>query len=243
MNIQTVSELFEALSSANQSVSKRDNPENFRYIIYVRKSTDETDKQQRSLADQAIECQEYAKNNNLNVLEVVQEAESAKEPGIRPKFREVLNKIEAGRCDGIIAWHPDRLARNMKDAGEVIDLLDKNIIKNLHFVSFTFQNDTSGKMLLGITFVLSKQYSDHLSDSVSRGNKRSILEGKYINKPKHGYKKDVNQFLRPDGDNFIIIKKAFQMRLEGATLEVIANYLNSSGYTRSRPGGEARVVK
>lgn len=161
----------------------------------------------------------------------ITESESAKEPDIRPKFREMLNEIKKGKYEGIIAWHPDRLARNMKDAGEIIDLLDKGIIKDLQFVSFTFENSTSGKMLLGIAFVLSKHYSDKLSDDVKRGNRRSIEEGKYIGKGKHGYYKDRNQVLRPDGDNFMLIKNAWKMRLENKRLQDIATYLNDNRYS------------
>lgn len=209
----------------------------YRYVIYARKSTDVAEKQVRSLSDQVAECQEFAAEHLLDVRDIIQEAESAKEPDIRPKFKKMIEDVKQGKYDGIIAWHPDRLARNMKDAGEVIDLLDKRIIKDLKFKSFTFENDTSGKMLLGITFVLSKQYSDALSDNISRGNKRSTEEGKYVNKAKHGYYKDPNQFLRPDGDNFLLIKSAFQMRIEGKTLEEIARYLNSHGYQKAKSDG------
>jgi site-specific DNA recombinase len=155
----------------------------------------------------------------------------------------MLDAIRGGKYGGIIAWHPDRLARNMKEAGEVIDLLDKRIIKDLRFVSFSFENTTAGKMLLGMTFVLSKQYSDQLSDNVSRGNRRSIDEGKYINRAKHGYYKDRNQYLRPDSDNFVLIKQAFHMRLAGKTLDEIAAYLNEKGYSRRQKDGSYRLFK
>ncbi len=206
----------------------------YRYVIYARKSSESEEKQVRSLGDQNSECYELAQRFGLNVIETINEAESAKEPDIRPKFRAMVEGFKQGKYEGVIAWHPDRLARNMKDAGELIDLLDKQIIKDLKFVSFTFENNTTGKMLLGISFVLSKQYSDQLSDNVKRGNKRSIEEGKYINKGKHGYYKDRNQFLRPDGDNFVLVKTAFQMRKQGATLETIVEYLNNNKYSVKR---------
>jgi DNA invertase Pin-like site-specific DNA recombinase len=204
----------------------------YRYVIYVRKSTAGEEKQVRSLSDQILECKEMAARLNLKIVKVISESESAKEPDIRPQFKQMLRDFEKGEFDGVLAWHPDRLARNMRDAGEIIDLLDKLIIKDLKFVSYSFVNDTSGKMMLGISFVLSKQYSDKLSDDVLRGNKRSIAEGKYLGRIKHGYYKDRNQFLRPDGENFSLIKMAFQMRLAGKTLEVITQYLNDHNYSR-----------
>ncbi|MEO6536454.1 MAG: recombinase family protein [Candidatus Paceibacterota bacterium] len=229
---QTTEQLFELLKGF-QKADNNDASQTYRYVIYVRKSTDDAEKQIRSLADQISECEHLAAQLKLKVVKVIEESESAKEPDIRPRFREVLDGVKSKKYDGIIAWHPDRLARNMKDAGEVIDLIDKHIIKDLKFVSFTFENSTSGKMLLGMTFVLSKQYSDSLSDNVNRGNRRSIAEGKYISRPKHGYYKDRNQFLWPDKDNFILLKEAFLMRRDKKTYSEIASYLNKMGYERS----------
>lgn len=232
MGITTQQDLLEALRSLNSEKTQYE-PKKYRYVIYVRKSTDEEGKQVRSLGDQVLECKQYADKHELKVVEIIKEAESAKEAGIRPKFKKMLTDLNAGKYEGVITWHPDRLARNMKDAGEIIDLLDKAIIKDLQFVSFTFQNDTSGKMMLGITFVLSKEYSDKLSDNVGRGNKHSIAEGKHIGKSKHGYYKDVNQNLRPDGENFNLIKTAFQMRLQKKSLKEIVEYLNQNNYSRA----------
>ncbi len=222
-------ELLELLKSA-QNEKDAYTPEKYKYVIYVRKSTDETGKQIRSIDDQIAECKDFAERNDLKFIDIIAEAESAKEPGIRPKFAKMLQEINTGKYQGIIAWHPDRLARNMKEAGEVIDLVDKDIIKDLKFVSFTFNNDPSGKLLLGITFALSKEYSDKLSINVKRGNRQSIGEGKYVNKSKHGYIKDVNGYLRPDENNFVLLKTAFQMRLKGSTLEQLSDFLISNSY-------------
>ena len=55
-----------------------------------------------------------------------------------------------------MAWHPDRLARNMQDGGLIFGLLDdKEALRDLKFVTHYFTNDASGKMLLGISFTLS----------------------------------------------------------------------------------------
>ena len=58
-----------------------------------------------------------------------------------------------------------------------------------------------------------------MSDDVSRGNKKNIERGSYVNKAKHGYNKDRNGNLVPAGTNFILMQRAFQLRIEGKTLE------------------------
>lgn len=232
-NIKTANDLESFLKSIIEEETEY-NPQKYKYVIYARKSTDEEKKQVRSLEDQIAECREFADKNNLKYVKIIQESESAKESGIRPKFTEMLKEINDGLYDGILSWHPDRLSRNMKEAGEIIDLIDKNIIKDLKFAGFTFTKDSSGKMLLGISFVVAKEYSDKLSVDVKRGNDRKLDIGKYINKTKHGYIKDRNGLLRPDGNNFILMKKAFAMRVEGKTLDKIAEFLNDNGYFRTR---------
>jgi site-specific DNA recombinase len=91
-----------------------------------------------------------------------------------PEFTKMLEAIRRGDYQGLIAWHPDRLARNMREAGEVIDMLDKLQIKDLLFATASYEDNANGKMMLGITFALSKQYSEHLSESVLRGYGRRI---------------------------------------------------------------------
>jgi site-specific DNA recombinase len=241
---QNPTELLKALMEVQgESIDDEEDRRKYRYVIYCRKSTDQEEKQVRSLADQMAECQELATELGLDVRHIIQESESAKSSETRQKFKDMLAGVKAGKYDGIIAWHPDRLARNMKDAGEIIDLLDKHIIKDLKFKSFSFESNATGKMLLGITFVLSKQYSDQLSDNIARGNRRSIGEGKYVNKTKHGYYKDPNQFLRPDGENFLLIKRAFQMRVENKTLEEVAHFLNKNNYQQAKSDGTHKVFK
>lgn len=219
-----------------QAIQGNNNPQkpqaDYRYVIYVRKSTDDKEKQVRSLPDQIDECKTFAKEKGLRWVDIIAESESAKESNKREKFEKMILELKSGKYDGIIAWHPDRLARNMKDAGEIIDLIDKGIIKDMKFVSFMFENTPSGKMLLGITFVLSKQYSDHLSESVDRGNRHSIEDGEHIGKSKHGYFKDEAQRLRPDGNNFVLLKNAFAMRVAGKPFPEISQYLLDNGYSR-----------
>lgn len=79
-----------------------------RYVIYARKSTTESEERQvRSLGDQVVECTELSQKMGLKVVKIIKEAESAKEPDIRPKFREMVEEIKKGKYEGIIAWHPE----------------------------------------------------------------------------------------------------------------------------------------
>jgi len=82
-----------------------------KFFSYVRKSTDVEDKQVLSIEAQITELRAFARNEGLNIVEELIEKQSAKIPG-RPIFNSMLERIEKGEANGIISWHPDRLARN-----------------------------------------------------------------------------------------------------------------------------------
>ena len=76
-----------------------------KYIAYCRKSTDESDRQILSIESQTGELKDFASRQNLEILDFVIEARTAKVPG-RPLFESVLKRIEKGEAQGIISWHP-----------------------------------------------------------------------------------------------------------------------------------------
>jgi hypothetical protein len=81
----------------------------------------------------------------------------------------MMQRVEAGEADGLIAWHPDRLARNSVDGGRIIYDLDISKLRDLKFAQYTFENTPEGKWMLGIIFGQSKYTVDKLSTDVQRG--------------------------------------------------------------------------
>ena len=108
-----------------------------KYFLYARKSTDEPDRQILSIEAQITELKEFAERENLEIVETFIESQTAKIPG-RPIFNEMIKRIEFGEAKGILAWHPDRLARNSIDGGQIIYLIDTGKITALKFPTFWF---------------------------------------------------------------------------------------------------------
>ena len=100
-----------------------------KYFLYIRKSTDEDDRQVLSLEAQETELKEFALRENLLIAATFRESQTAKEPG-RPIFNDMLKRMERGEAEGILAWHPDRLARNSVDGGRIIFLVDTGKIRS-----------------------------------------------------------------------------------------------------------------
>ena len=106
-----------------------------KYFLYARKSTEDDDRQIMSIEAQLFELREYARRENVEILQEFTEAKSAKKPG-REKFNEMMTLIEKSGGVGILAWYPDRLARNSVDGGRVIYLVDTERIVSLRFPTF-----------------------------------------------------------------------------------------------------------
>ena len=228
-SIQDLTAYFEAVEEGTNVILPK---EKRRYVIYLRKSTDDEAKQVRSLEDQRSECLELAHRLQITVREedIKEESASAKISGNRPIFDEMLMGFRTGKYHGLISWSPDRISRNMKEAGEVIEMIDHELIQDLQFKTYQFENNPNGKMLLGILFATSKQYSDKLSVDVKRGTGGNIKEGKYNGVVKKGYFVDASTgYFIPDGYNWDLLREAANMRLyQGKNNIQIAQYLNDN---------------
>ncbi len=185
-----------------------------KYIAYCRKSTDEPDRQILSIEAQIAELEEFATKENLKIVSFITESKTAKEPG-RVKFAQVLEMVENGEANGIISWHPDRLARNSIDGGKIIYLLDTGKLLDLKFPSFWFENTPQGKFMLSIAFGQSKYYVDNLSENVKRGNRQKLRRGEWPNQAPFGYL-NINKKIEVDKKRARFVKKVFQLYSTGA---------------------------
>ena len=207
-----------------------------KFFLYARKSTDVEDKQVRSIEDQIAELRAFAKQENLNIVDVFIEKQSAKVPG-RPIFNEMLDKIEKGEANGILAWHADRLARNSVDGGRIIYLLDTGKLASLKFPTLWFENTPQGKFMLNIVFGQSKYYVDSLSENTKRGLRQKVRRGEYPSFAPIGYINDSrNKTIIVDKKKAKIIKEAFELYAKGnSRLEDICDFLAQRGI-KSRGG-------
>ena len=157
-----------------------------KFFIYTRKSSEDEEKQILSIEAQLQELRDFAKKENLEIVDEFVETKTAKEPG-RPIFNEMLSRVEKGEAEGILSWHPDRLARNSVDGGKIIYLIDSGKIKELKFPTFWFEPTPQGKFMLNIAFGQSKYYIDNLSENVKRGLRQKLRRGEWPGQAPIGY--------------------------------------------------------
>ncbi len=128
----------------------------------------------------------------------------------------MMGRIERGEADCLVAWAPDRLARNSIDGGHIIYLLDRGVLRDLKFATYTFENNSQGKFMLSIMFGQSKYYSDALSDNVKRGNRTKAAKGWRPGSVPFGYLNNVaNKTVEIDPTYFPLARRMFDLVLAG----------------------------
>ncbi len=186
-----------------------------KYFLYARKSTEDDDRQVMSIEAQLVELRELARKENFEILAEFQESRSAKTPG-RTVFSEMMARIEAGEAQGILAWHPDRLARNSIDGGRVIYAVDTAKIVSLRFPTFWFSPTPQGLFMLQVAFGQSKYYSDNLSENIKRGVRQKLRRGEWLNRAPFGYENNPRvRNIEPHPTNARIVKLAYEEYAKG----------------------------
>ncbi|KKQ77226.1 MAG: Recombinase, partial [Parcubacteria group bacterium GW2011_GWA1_38_7] len=210
-----------------------------KYIGYARKSTDEKDKQVLSIDNQVSELKEFAERENLEIVDFLTEAQSAKVTG-RPIFNSLVKRIEKGEAQGIVSWNPDRIARNSIDGGKIIYLLDTGELQSLKFPTHWFENTPQGRFMLSIAFGQAKYYVDNLSQNVTRGLKYKIKTGVWPARAPMGYRNDRNSksivVYEPEARP---LRKAFELYSTGKyALDGIGKFLFENGMKNKYSGGQ-----
>ena len=200
------------------------------YFIYCRKSSEDEERQVLSIEAQLTELRDFAKQNSLFVVKEYYESKTAKEPG-REIFNEMLGEIEKGTAQGILAWNPDRLARNSIDGGKVIYLVDTLKIVALKFPTFWFEATPQGKFMLSVAFGQAKYYTDNLRENILRGIRQKIRRGELSAKAPLGYFNEPRlRTIEPDKKTFRKVKEVLEAFATGEyTLTAIQRKMFSLG--------------
>ncbi len=152
-----------------------------KYFLYARKSSEDKGKQVASIPSQIQDLKRLTKQHKLNILEILEEEQSAKAPG-RPIFSQMIERIHNGDARGIICWKLDRLARNPIDGGTISWMLQQSVIKHIQ----TYQRSyypTDNVLMMNLEFGMANQFILDLSTNTKRGQRNKIKEGCFLTSP------------------------------------------------------------
>jgi DNA invertase Pin-like site-specific DNA recombinase len=211
-----------------------------KYFAYVRKSTEGDERQALSIESQKEKIEEIFPD--LEITEFLEEKHSAFKPNSRPVFKGMMERIQAGEAEGIIAWHPDRLSRNEIDASAVTYSIRNGIIQDLKFGSYNFDNSPEGIMMLQLALSQSQYFSSKLGKDVKRGLEKKVSDGWLPGRAPEGYLNDMRlekgrRTITPDKKRLPLVRKAFDLVLSGnRNASEALHILNNDWGYRTRRG-------
>ncbi len=210
--------------------------------LYARVSSDRQDVD-LSVAAQLRALRDYAeKNGYMVVREYIDEAESGRIAD-RPQFRKMLD--EAGKPQSpfkeILVWKFSRFTRKREHAVAFKSMLRR---RGIRVVSITEHADDSptGKLMEAIIESVDEFYSANLAQEVSRGMREAASRGFWMgtNAP-FGYRKvhvedgaKSRPKLEPNPPEDAVVKRMFDMALQGMSSLDIAKALNAEGVATAR---------
>ncbi|PIZ64860.1 hypothetical protein COU87_00430 [Candidatus Roizmanbacteria bacterium CG10_big_fil_rev_8_21_14_0_10_39_12] len=207
---------------------------NLKYLIYCRKSSEEAGKQLQSLETQETMLLEYAKYNNLKIVDIIKEKKSAKNEYNRPLFTHMLERIKKGEANAILVIDPDRLMRNLIEGDKLIKLFETGSLKEIRTRHISYSSMESMINLID-EIASSTKYSRKLSIKVLDGNKTKLSKGEYPTYAPLGYINIPNTII-PDPERSHYIQEIFHLYSTlNYSLRVIANTMFEKGL-RSRRG-------
>lgn len=214
-------------------------------VIYARYSSH--NQTECSIEGQLKVCYDYAKKNNLTVIEEYIDRAISGTTDNREQFQKMLEDSKNRTFQGVLVYQLDRFGRgDIQDAINE-DKLNKNGVEIISSKE-NFTNDPSGRLLKGVIRNINKFYSDELSVKIGRGmelnadkfyyNGGSVplgLKLKTVEEVNGPFSKKIKkQKFDIDENTAPIVQEIFKMYVNGHTMADIIRYLNEKGIKTSQ---------
>lgn len=160
--------------------------------------------------------------------------------GTNTKKREGFNRMVADALDGkidlILTKSISRFARNTVDTLTTVRKLKEKNVEVYFEKENIYTLDAKGEVMITIMSSLAQEESRSISENVTWGKRRSMEEGRFSLAYKYflGYKKGDDGILEIVEEEAKIVRKIYQLFLEGKTIRTIADYLTKQGIPTPR---------
>jgi DNA invertase Pin-like site-specific DNA recombinase len=146
----------------------------------------------------------------------------------RPEYRRLLEDIKAGVVTAVLAWHPDRLYRRMRDLEEFIEVIEAAGVD----VATVKAGDIdlaspSGRMVARNLGVAAQYESEHKAERLARKHEEIATEGRWKGGPRpYGYRPLGGGCLEVVPEEAEVIREAARRVLAGESVYGVARDLS-----------------
>lgn len=205
-------------------------------VAYIRVSTAKQADAGVSLDAQQAKLDAYAALYDLELVEMVVEAASAKTLD-RPGLQQALDLLKAGKAAALVVVKLDRLTRSVADLGRLVD--EHFSTGKAALMSVSEQIDTrsaAGRLVLNVLASVAQWEREAIGERTSAAMRHKQAQGAYIGgAPPYGYVLASDSALVADAAEQAVIREARELRAGGLSLRKIAAELDRRGL-RARNG-------
>jgi site-specific DNA recombinase len=200
---------------------------------YVRYSSD--NQREESIDAQIRAIQEYAERNGIEIVKIYPDEAKSATTDQRPYFLQMMKDSELGIFQAVIVHKLDRFARNRYDSAFYKRQLKKNGVRLISVLE-QLGDSPESIILESVLEGMAEYYSKNLAREVMKGMKETALQAKHNGGiPPLGYNVAKDKTYEVNEGEAVIIRKIFDMYLEGYGYSRIAQVLNEQGY-RTKKG-------
>jgi site-specific DNA recombinase len=198
--------------------------------VYIRVSTEDQAREGFSLGEQEEKLRQLCKYKDFEIFKIYQDAGiSAKDMEHRPGFQEMMEDMKKGKINYIVAYKLDRVTRSVRDLEQLITELEKYDCYLICDRDDVNTSTANGRFFVRMLTVLSQLEIEVVSERTKFGMSGAIKAGHLPGTCPLGYYRDKDKKVRIDETTKDVVKRIFNMYLEGKSYYQIACILDEEG--------------
>jgi len=215
-----------------------------RTIGYCRVSTTGQATEGYSLEAQRKKIEAYCELHDLELTDIIEDAGlSAKSISGRPGIQRVLELVKAGKVDNVVIFKLDRMARNLKEACEIAELLEKKKV-SLHSISERIDSGSAtGRLFYNILSAMAAWEREIISERTKIALAVKRENGQRISgHAPYGFRFEEGKLVLNTHEQ-AAIAKIHELHCQGNSIRGIVTFLEAHGYRNRnhRPFGRNEV--
>ncbi len=196
-----------------------------RVVGYVRLSRDDDKKNYTSIENQKKLIEKYAKEKGMIIEEFYEDDGVSGYILDRPSFSALIDKLDSGEVDIVIAKDLSRIGRNNARVLLFLDHVCQHG-KRVILIDDDYDTLTDNDDFIGIKSWFNERYVKDASKKIKTILRMKQKEGTYLTHAPYGFKIVKKNFII-DEDQAEVIRKIFKLYLDGYGYRRIAHILNS----------------